>query len=179
MRAIDKVKSDPMEDGQVVSVTVRDATSSDVADILRLGHGDHWFEVSGNIRFYEEAELREWIAHPIDNILVVAEVDGSIVGFFFCKVMSWHWAMLDNFYITPNARDGRTSSQLFKALLDRLQTRRIKYLTSLIEVGRPSLRRFLRMNGFHATKDYEWHELFLSSDEVVDGSTPSDGIYIL
>ena len=36
-----------------------------------------------------------------NNILGVAEHNDAIVGFFFCKVMSSHWAMLDNFYLLP------------------------------------------------------------------------------
>jgi hypothetical protein len=87
-----------------VALIVRDAVPEDVSEIYALGRSDAAFRVSEAIHFYEERELSEWIARPEENILCVALSGSEIIGFCFCKVMSYHWAMLDNFYVKPGSR---------------------------------------------------------------------------
>ena len=144
-----------------MAVTIRNASVTDIDAINSLGHSDSMFHVSERIHFYEYEELKEWIQNPRENILCVADLDGEMVGFFFCKIMSWHWAMLDNFYSVPTARDGRIGSLMFDSLISQLKERKIHYLTTLVEDGRIALSRYLRQKGFRASKKYEWHELFI------------------
>lgn len=144
-----------------MEIVIRDALVEDVDSIYRLGRSDGAFTVSDNIPFYERQELVEWIASPKDNILCVALQESSVVGFFFCKVMSYHWAMLDNFYVASDVRNGRVGRLMFEALLSRLRQKRIVYLTTLVETGRGSLERLLRRQGFRFSRSYGWHEFFL------------------
>ena len=61
--------------------------------------------MSDRIRFYEKTELEQWIAVPRHNIvLVVQKWKDRWQGLVYCKVMSHHWAMLDNFYVLPGFR---------------------------------------------------------------------------
>lgn len=144
-----------------MEVVIRDALAADIDAIYLLGRSDGAFTVSEKIPFYERQELVEWIASPKDNILCVALQDSRVVGFFFCKVMSYHWAMLDNFYVTSDVRDGRVGRLMFEALTSRLRQKRIVYITTLVEKGRGSLERLLRRQGFRFSKSYNWHECFL------------------
>jgi GNAT superfamily N-acetyltransferase len=144
-----------------MEVVIRDALLDDVDAVYRLGRSDRAFTVSEEIPFYERSELVEWIQSPDDNMLCVALRDGCLVGFFFCKVMSAHWAMLDNFYVVSDTRSGRVGRLLFDTLTSRLRQRGVVYLTTLVETGRVSLERLLRQEGFRLSKSYNWHELFL------------------
>lgn len=144
-----------------MAIVVRDAREKDIDAIYTLGSSDTVFQVSKHIPFYEREELTEWINNPKDNILCVADDNGNVIGFFFCKVMSWHWAMLDNFYCVPSFRNGKISSLMTDALIQRLRQRKVLYLSTLVEEGRISLGRFLRRQGFSMSKRYEWYEVFI------------------
>lgn len=123
------------------------------------------FEVSAEIPFYEQAELEEWAADSRHNALAVAECQGMLAGFFFCKMMSWHWAMLDNFYVAPGAGSAATAASLWSFLQQELKRRRIVYLTALVEEERKPLVRLMRQRGFRAGKGYRWMEYFVERDE--------------
>jgi ribosomal protein S18 acetylase RimI-like enzyme len=144
-----------------MNIVVRGAASDDVPALLAIGHGDNAFAVSDRIRFYEKAELEEWIASPRDNILVVADSSAGIAGFLFCKVMSSHWAMLDNFYVQPALRAQEYGDRMMQDLLNRLHDRGISYLTTLTSHDQPALARYLKRYGFQIASLYQWNELFL------------------
>ena len=146
-----------------MSIIVRDASLADIPAIFTMGHSDVAFTVSDRIRFYEKAELQEWIASPKDNILLVLVADSSsdLAGFLFCKIMSYHWAMLDNFYIQPSFRGQHCDGLLMEELAKRLRQRRIAYLTALTANDQPALARYLKRHGFRTASLYQWNELFL------------------
>jgi GNAT superfamily N-acetyltransferase len=144
-----------------MAITVREARLEDAEALYALGRSDTAFVVSDRIPFYEKQELEEWIAHPHENVLCVAECGSTLVGFFYCKIMSCHWALLDNFYIAPNTRDGVAGSVLLRALVARLKQRGIDYLTTLVEHDRVALARLMTKYGFRPSKRYDWYEMFL------------------
>jgi hypothetical protein len=141
---------------------VSEASSKDIDDIVKIGSSDAAFAVSDVIRFYEKSELREWANKPDDNILLVARRNRDFAGFLFCKIMSSHWALLDNFYIVGHSRDGKCSVLLFEELKQRLMSRGISYLTTLIKKDANSLSRYVRKFGMKPVRQYTWHELFLA-----------------
>jgi GNAT superfamily N-acetyltransferase len=145
-----------------MEVTVRDAIATDIDAIYSLGRSDKNFAVSEQIPFYEKEELQEWVDSPRDNILCVAESESTVVGFFFCKVMSCHWAILDNFYIAKEHRGDGGGWILLGALFTRLRARNIVYLTTLVEHDRTQLHELTKHYGFQQAKSYDWFELFLT-----------------
>ncbi len=145
-------------------VEVRDAGPEDVDAIVALGRGDEAFRVSEGIQFYEREELVEWVGSPRENILCVAVRGREVVGFLYCKVMSWHWAMLDNFYATPAVRGSGVGALMLEALLERLRRRGVAYLTTLVEVGRDTLAGRLEAWGFGRARSYDWFELLLDGE---------------
>lgn len=139
---------------------VRCANKRDVSAILALG-SDPSFVVSERIRFYEKEELLEWVSLPDPNILLVAEDKREICGFLFCKKMSCHWAMLDNFYVEPAFRKSIATSLLLQRLTEELKCRRVSYLSILVDSQRRSLVRLARLHGFQESKQYVWLEMNL------------------
>lgn len=144
-----------------MNCTVRPATLGDVDVIFAIGRSDPAFAVSDAISFYERSELVEWVGDPSDNILLVAEYESAVVGFLFCKVMSHHWAMLDNFYVRPEHRGKRFGLALFQELLRGLRGRGVVYLSALASPDDPEVANVIRRLGLARTKGYDWYELFL------------------
>lgn len=144
-----------------MTAIVRRATSSDTDLIFHMGLEEEAFGVSPRVRFYERQELDEWIAVPEDNLLLVLDCDGEIKGFLFCKLMSSHWAYLDNFYVLPSARGFGHGKLLMQALLDLLRERKIVYLSTLVAEHDPYLSRYFESGGLAVEKTYWWLERFV------------------
>ena len=142
-------------------IKIRFATPEDADSIYALGVADSAFRVSDVIRFYEKSELAEWAEKTADNLLLVVEGDSEIVGFAFCKIMSHHWAMLDNFYIKPCSRCIPTNEYLWRRLLVELTNRKVTYLTCLVRDDHEAIVRLARRRGFARQHSYSWLELFL------------------
>jgi ribosomal protein S18 acetylase RimI-like enzyme len=140
---------------------IRFAEPSDAEAIYSLGISDSSFQVSPIIRFYEKTEIEQWSRERDNNILLVAEAENEIIGFLYCKIMSHHWAMLDNFYIRPESRNRTCSEALWNALLKELKARQLTYLTCLVREDHKPLARLLRQGGFIERNRYVWFELFL------------------
>ena len=151
---------------------VREAALADVDMICQFGTADIAFAVSEKIRFYERQEIEEWIATRGDNLLLVVEYDAQIAGFLFCKIMSYHWAMLDNFYVSPKFRGQSLGKMMLYDLELRLKKRRVQYLSTLVEQNATKLSRYIRGHGFTPTTTYCWHEKFLGEPTVkIKGKT--------
>jgi N-acetylglutamate synthase-like GNAT family acetyltransferase len=144
-----------------MTVEVRRAIESDVDAIYAIGHSDAVFAVSETIRFYEKTELAEWAGAPCDNVLLIALLDGAVVGFLFCKIMSSHWAMLDNLYVVPAYRMHGTGNALLHELDSVLKEKGVKYLSTLSVHGNRYLAEYLGKHGFSQTNVYNWLERFL------------------
>jgi ribosomal protein S18 acetylase RimI-like enzyme len=140
---------------------IRYADPADADAIFALGRSEPAFKVSGAIPFYEHSELVEWATDRRENILAVVEENGVVVGFLFCKVISHHWAMVDNFYIAPSGRTVGIAAELRDWLVADLRQRGLSYLTCLIREDHVALVRLVRRLGFDVQKQYTWCELFL------------------
>ena len=143
-------------------VKVRPARPADASAICRLGIADSSFVVSPVIKFYEQSEVAEWARRRRENLLLVAECDDEIVGFLFCKVMSHHWAMLDNFYVRPSSRTTDSAQKLYQSLVRELANRKLTYLTCLVREDHGALMRLVRLKGFTQRHQYTWLEYFLN-----------------
>ena len=141
-----------------MTAIVRQATPDDIDPLYSLGTAEPAFGVSPRIRFYEREELAEWIAAPEGNVLLVVDDGGEIGGFCFCKLMSSHWAYLDNFYICPRSRGHGHGRFLIQALLDLLQKKKIAYLSTLTVTSDTFLAGYFRAHGLTPGKTYLWLE---------------------
>ncbi len=145
---------------------VRRANAGDADAIRNLGLSDSAFQVSERIPFYEREELVEWAEAPRDNLLFVSEGKEGMSGFFFCKIMSSHWAMLDKFYVVPRFRGTGTAEALRGALLGALRERGIVYVSTLVALDDRRLSERMEAYGLRHSKDYEWMEMFLDDGVV-------------
>jgi len=157
------VKATQMELQRQAPFVVAQAIESDVNPVFSLGMTEPSFKVSDSIRFYERTELLEWVKHPGENILLVSRPVGGpqIVGFLFCKVISHHWAILDNFFVREEFRNRGCGKQLLVSLSARLRERGIEYLSTLADVSNTRLLEMLPRFGLTQQKTYGWFDAAL------------------
>lgn len=142
------------------SITVRAIKAEDIDDLISFGLSDAAFSVSGEITFYERSELQEFIEDS-NWELGIALVNSKIVGFLSVHRMSNHWAMLDNFYVSPPERGTGVSRFMYKWLLETTQTWNSSYLTSLVDVEDSTTAKLLIRQSWSPQKRYQWFDLNL------------------
>jgi GNAT superfamily N-acetyltransferase len=142
-------------------IRVRKATSRDVEKLFSIGMSDSAFSVSPRIPFYEKGELAYWISRSRDNLLLVVEMNGSIIGFTYAKLMSWHWALIDNFYILPSFRKEGVGKILWNACIQNLRSKGIKYVSTIVRRKDTIAIAFLQSLGCKVCGDYVWTERFI------------------
>ncbi|MCX6815531.1 MAG: GNAT family N-acetyltransferase [Candidatus Aenigmarchaeota archaeon] len=140
---------------------IRHATEKDVQGIYKIGTSTTEFEVSRKIKFYKKSELLQWIKDRKGNIVLVAVLDGKIAGFASCKIMSHHWAMVDNFYVLKKYRKEGIGSQIEDHLERELRKKKVKYVTRLVGAEHKNSRIFLKKRGFKEHDKYIWIDKFL------------------
>jgi len=139
-----------------MDLVLRPAEPTDIAAIIELGT-DPAFAAGGGMPFYYRDEvLKEWIDHPAENTLCVAENEGKVVGFLFCKLMHSRWAMLDTLYLAPVARGRGLGRAMFQAFFEQLKQRGVIYLSTLILKGRTDWEKIAVSQGFEIAETYSW-----------------------
>ena len=102
-----------------MEIVVRDLTEQDIDQIYKPGVLNQDFQV-GETGFYDQKYLTAWLKQKNDDILLVANKDGQIVGFLFCRVMFRTWAMGENIMVLPKDKDVGVDEALFAECQKRL-----------------------------------------------------------
>ncbi len=112
---------------------IRHASLQDIDAICSIGRNVA-FKVSGCINFYERAELEAWLSSSTNNVMLVVEdiVNDSIVGFCSCVILSNHWAMLDNIFVSVEHRRYGLAKKLLLKLQSELICWGLKYVSTLV-----------------------------------------------
>ena len=140
---------------------IRPARVKDSNRIYAIGVSHSDFAVSPRIRFYEKSEVETWARKRGDNVFLIAERANKILGFIYCKVMSHHWAMIDNYFVLPECRKEGTGARLLEECLGKLRTRGISYVSAMVKSADEELRNYMKKRGFQETSEYVWVEKFL------------------
>lgn len=119
------------------------------------------FKVSNKILFYEQKEIKLWLNKPKDNLLYGIFYNKKCVGFCFCKIMSNHWALIDNFYIVPEYRKNKLGNKLQKFIEIKLKKRNIKYISRVTKSNNFGMHKFLKKTGYKKAGKYFWFEKFI------------------
>ena len=119
------------------------------------------FKISNEILFYELKEIKHWVNTPKNNLLYGIFDQNKCYGFCFCKIMSNHWAIIDNFYIDPKYRKNNLGSNLQAYIEKKLKQKNIKYISRIVEEKTISTRIFLKKTGYTKRKKYIWFDKFL------------------
>lgn len=119
------------------------------------------FKVNDKISFYEKKEIFEWIGNTKDNLFFIVTVDNRFAGFCFAKVISFHWAIIDAFYIKPEYRRLGLATKLQRFLEKKLREKKIKYASRTPRSNNTKLHNFLEKTGYIKRQNYTWFDKFL------------------
>ena len=135
--------------GQVSSdqFVARYATSTDIRVIYELGTSTDEFKVSEQLIFYTKSELLEWVKDRRENILMVLEKNGLVVGFTFSKLMSHRWALAETLYIHPDHRSLKSAEVLYMGALAELKSRGAEQISFIVRDDHKALIRLLKRKG--------------------------------
>jgi N-acetylglutamate synthase-like GNAT family acetyltransferase len=135
----------------------RYATGTDIRVIYELGTSTDEFKVSDQLVFYSKAELLEWVKDRRENILMVLEKNGLVVGFSFSKVISHRWALTETLYIHPDHRALKSAEVLYMGVHAELKSRGIEQVSFIIrEDHKPLIRLLKRKGGAEDCGQYTW-----------------------
>lgn len=146
-------------------VEVRAARLQDVEALLRLGQSDPAFAVSEDIQFYEGLEIVEFLSQT-DWAIGIASVEGEAAGFTSFHRMSWHWSMIENFYVEPSHRRTGVSGAMYDWLTMVALAWDARYLNCLVDVEDDKTMTWLTRRDWSPRKQYRWLDLSMSRDRA-------------
>lgn len=132
----------------------------DINKLMQFGLSQKAFEVNSYIKFYEPLELEELIKN---DIVLTITSENEIIGFLCCKIMSNHWAMLDNLIIKEEFRGLGYGKSLLNQLFNKLKEKKIEYLSTLVAEENKDLKNQMEHFGFIRQKSYQWMDIYLES----------------
>lgn len=138
------------------NITARPARKDDLDQIFQLVTGHEAFGVNEEIKFYEPSELLSFIEDPAWAIGVVAGNRGQILGFSSLHRLSWHWSMLDNFFVDPSSRESGFGRALIDWTMASARLWRSRYITALVDPGDERTKAFFTKSGWEFHKNYTW-----------------------
>lgn len=119
------------------------------------------FKVNDRISFYEIEEIEEWTKKPKDNLLYAVTYENRLIAFCFCKIISNHWALIDNFYVEPLFRNKKIGKKLQDFIELKLKNLKIKYVSRVTRSNNIKMHRFLNKTGYSKRDSYIWYDKFL------------------
>jgi len=119
------------------------------------------FKVNDKIVFYEKKEIKEWLENIWDNKFALLFVNKKIAGFCFYKLMSYHWALIDNFFIKKEYRRDGYGTKLQEFVENNLKESGIFYISRTTRANNNLMHAFLNKTGYSNRGDYTWFDKFL------------------
>ena len=138
---------------------IRKATLIDVPLIWEIGKNVSGFETAEDIvTFWPESILEDCIDKD-DVLILVLEVDNSIVGFTIVNINnSFKKAELENIYVLPEIRHKGYGKALLQRAINELSVMGIENIVAMSDDAVD----FLIRNGFTKGNQFYWMDLALS-----------------
>ena len=138
------------------NIKIIQAKKEDISQIYNLGKQTKELSFSKKMNFHDKIELKEFIHHPKDNILLVAKEKKEVVGFLYGKIVSSTWCILDNLVVNEKHRDNGIGSLLLHEFYLILKNKKISYVQILEEIHHKKTRNFWKKKGFKEEKVFIW-----------------------
>ena len=135
---------------------IRTARKKDIGPIYELGKKTLELSFSKEMTFHDKSEFKEFISHPKDNILLIAEREGEVIGFLYAKIISRTWCLLDSLTVKREYRKHGIGTQLLTGLYKMLKEDKVTYVQILEQINQKKTRRFWREQGFKEEKVFIW-----------------------
>jgi GNAT superfamily N-acetyltransferase len=133
----------------------------DIDEVCRLGTGREEFATpSGN--FWTKGQLERW-CESLDDVLLIAEDDGKIVGFsFYAAHIPTGKVTWENLYVDPSARGKGIGKALIEEGHKRLKEKGYSYIALLDNSSaQERFAEYLNQFGFKTGYKVLWIDQFL------------------
>ena len=135
---------------------IRIAKKADIEAICQIGKKAPELSFSKEMSFHDKSEFVEFVKHPKENILLVAEVKGQIVGFVYAKIMSKTWCLLDSLAIKKQYQNQGIGTQLLEETYKILKKNKVTYIQILEQINKKKTRLFWKKQGFKEKQAFIW-----------------------
>lgn len=141
-----------------MDVMIRDLKVKDLNQFYKKGVLCEDFSMEEETGFYGKSYLVSWINNKRDDILLVAEKEGEVIGFLFCQVKFKIWAMGENIYVAKRESGSGVDQLLFDECQKRLREKYgIDYIAWFVRPGSFE-EQFVKKMGFEKGNQFFWWE---------------------
>ncbi|MEJ3655626.1 N-acetyltransferase family protein [Actinomycetes bacterium KLBMP 9759] len=172
--------------------TVRQAWPEDMPAVSEIYR--HYVETTTATFEIEAPDVREWSARfwriaETGLPFVVAEIDGRVVGYAFCKPWNaraaYRWTVEDSVYVAPSAMGRGVGSALLDSLLTMCAAAGVREVIAVVvDTGDPRSLALHRRHGFTETgrladvgfKKDTWLDTVLLQRSLRDAHVRADGL---
>ena len=145
-------------------ITIREAVKSDIEQIRDIGQNVPEFSVNNETINFWPQEIIKNIIHSNEAIILVAAEDAGIHGLIIANCNpAFKKVIIENIYVTPNARNSGIGEQLLSNLLSLIEKNGYEYISTLIPTGAHAASKLYTNSGFTKGETFQWLDKALSS----------------
>lgn len=140
---------------------IRKMQAKDIKRVYKVGIQVEGFAVSNESRFYSRKHFENWVKNG-DDVLLVAEENGRIIGFFMSQFHKHTGGVIiSNTYVDEQYQRKGVGKGLIKEGLKQLKRRKASYVYAQVKIKNPKVIKFLESLGFNKGYDFTWMETVL------------------
>ena len=134
---------------------IREMKPKDVTAVYSLGIKTREFYSSDDYgSWYPKEALREWLKHKNDDVLLVAESKGKVVGFSLSYVHFRKWALMDSIAVVPKYRKKGVGRELVDQTLKLLKKKGVVYAQAFLRNNNKPIFRLVKKFGFQKGNNF-------------------------
>ncbi len=133
---------------------VREMRRSDARAVYALGRGVRELYGSEGGGWYPEEALLNWLGHKRDDILLVCEKDGRVIGFSLTYVHYRMWALMDSIAVDEGERRGGAATAMIRETMRRMDKLGIVYAQCYVNTTNRGMLRLMRKLKFNVGSSF-------------------------
>jgi ribosomal protein S18 acetylase RimI-like enzyme len=142
---------------------IRNAQSSDVNAVFKLGNSVKQFEVAKDTVYIWPKKILLKIANSNSDVFLVAEENKNIIGFVIANYnKNFSKATMENIFVAPEFRNKGVGEKLFKSAIDKLKKLKCEYVCGLVNTKNKKVISWCVKQGFEKGLNFNWLDKTLS-----------------
>lgn len=136
---------------------IRKLKLQDVDAVLKLGQKEEAFAASSDMEGFWPRSHLESMVDADQDVLLVAEEDGSVIGFVLCFLHKPSGkATIENIFVCEDSRRNGVANSLLQEALTRLKDRGFTYVVASVEESNKSSQDLFEASDFNKEKKFFW-----------------------
>jgi ribosomal protein S18 acetylase RimI-like enzyme len=114
------------------AITITKPTLDDVEIMFAWGEQNSELWSDKESKWYSKEGIKEWIEHPLNDVLFAARVDGVLAGMSTTHILHG-WAFCDGLYVSPDYRKLGIGRMLLEKTEERVKALHVGNLSLLCD----------------------------------------------